>query len=280
MTEIAATRSRRRRWRAGPAVWIPAAVVAVIVLFCAAGQFLAPHTPTEPVGVPYSGPGGGQLLGTDQLGRDVLSRILDGGVDVLVMAFGGAVVATAIGTLAGLAAAMLGARGAMYEGAVLRPFDTVAAIPPVLALILVLTAIPDRWGIVVAVAAAGAPLSARVVYSAARPIMARPHVELAIARGERAWWLLGRELLPLVAATIAADAGLRYVMALYLVTAAGFLGIDFGGTDWGTLIVEAMPGATMQPLALLAPLVLVATLAVAVNMWADAMLHRSRKVLG
>jgi peptide/nickel transport system permease protein len=109
------------------------------------------------------------------------------------------------------------------------------AVPPTLVLLL-LTALPGRAGIVLAVALAGASLVARVTAAAAASVVARAHVEAAIARGEGLGWVLGREVLPLVAGSLVADAGVRFVGAVYLVTAAaGFLGLGTGAADWGLL---------------------------------------------
>ncbi|MFD8939212.1 ABC transporter permease subunit [Streptomyces sp. NPDC059578] len=149
--------------------------------------------------------------------------------------------------------------------------------PPVLALLLVLTTVPGWLGVVLAVSVASAPLCARVVHAAAAPVLQRPHVELAIARGESWGWLLRNEVLPLVSPTVFAELGLRFVLALYLVTAAGFLGIGPTGTDWGTPVVEALPGAALQPAALVAPLLLIAVLAVSVNLLSDTMTRHERE---
>lgn len=254
-------------------------LLVVIVGLAVLGPLLAPHSATAPVGPPYAQPGEVGVLGTDHLGRDVLSRVLVGARPVLVTSLLAAVLGSALGVLIGLGAALLGARRRWAEGALLRPLDAIAALPPLFVLLLVLTAQPGRFGIVLAVAMAGAPLSARVIRAAAAPMVGRGHVEAAVARGEHAGWLLGRELLPLVAGPVAADLGLRFVLAVYLVTAAGFLGLGAGEADWGVLIVEALPGAALQPAALAAPVVLVAALAVSVNLLADQVLARSRAVL-
>ncbi|RSM69672.1 ABC transporter permease [Kibdelosporangium aridum] len=258
-------------------------VAAVVLLAIAAmavlGPVVAPHSATAPVGPPYALPGDTGLLGTDHLGRDVLSRVLVGAQPVLVTSLLAAALGSSVGVLIGLAAALVGARRRWAEGVLLRPLDAVAALPPLLMLLLAVTAQPDRAGIVLAVAVAGAPLSARVIRAVAAPMVSRGHVEAAIARGESTAWLLGRELLPLVAGPVAADLGLRFVMSVYLVTAAGFLGLTAGAPDWGVLIVEALPGAALQPVALTAPVVLVALLAVSVNLLADNVLQRSRAVL-
>ncbi|MDT0345706.1 ABC transporter permease subunit [Streptomyces litchfieldiae] len=262
-----------------PAITATSAAVLLLLLAMALlGPLLAPHSPTSPVGVPYEAPGGTAPLGTDHLGRDVLSRVLSGGLPMLATSLAAAVLGSLIGVTAGLWAALAGARRAWAEGVVLRPLDAVAALPPLFVLLLALTALPGRAGVIAAVAVAGAPLSARVVRAAAAQAVSRGHVEAAVARGESTAWLLGRELLPLVAGPAAADLGLRFVGAIYLVTAAGFLGLGVGQTDWGLLIAEALPGAALQPTALAVPVLLVAALGVCVNLLADDVLRRWRTV--
>jgi peptide/nickel transport system permease protein len=254
-------------------------VLGVFVMVAVLGPVLAPHSPTVPVGPPYAPPGEVGLFGADHLGRDVLSRVLAGARPVLVTSFLAAALGSSVGVLIGLGAALLGARRAWAEGLLVRPLDAIAALPPLFVLLLTLAAQPNRLGIVLAVAIAGAPLSARVIRAAAAPLVHRGHVEAAIARGEHAGWLLGRELLPLVAGPVVADLGLRFVQAVYLVTAAGFLGLTAGQPDWGVLIVEALPGAALQPVALAAPVLLVALVSVSVNLLADRVLARSKAVL-
>ncbi|MEV0296461.1 ABC transporter permease subunit [Nocardia sp. NPDC050710] len=256
-----------------------AAVVIGVFIVAVAGPAIAPHSPTAPVGVPYALPGEFPPFGTDHLGRDVLSRVLAGARPVFITSALAAVVGTGLGAVIGLGAAVLGARKRWQEGALLRPLDAIAALPPLLVLLLIQTAQPSRFGIIVAVAVAGAPLSARVIRAAAAPLVTRGHVETAVARGENMSWILGRELLPLVAGPVAADLGLRFVMAVYLVTAAGFLGVSAGETDWGILIAEALPGAALQPAALAVPVALVAVVAVSVNLLADRALAKSRALI-
>jgi ABC-type dipeptide/oligopeptide/nickel transport system permease subunit len=254
-----------------------AVVVGALLVLVVAGPALAPYSPTDPVGPPYALPGEFGLLGTDQLGRDVLSRVLVGGQPVVLTSLVGALAGSVAGAAVGLLSAV---RRARVPGTVLmRPLDAVAAVPPMLVLLLVLTALPGRAGIVLAIAVAGAPLVARVAAAAAAPVVGRAHVEAALARGEGLAWVLGREVLPLVAGPLVADAGVRFVGAVYLVTAAGFLGLGAGAADWGQLIVEALPGAVLQPAALAAPVLLVALLAVSVNLVADDLVRRSRTVL-
>lgn len=251
-------------------------LVVVLVLL---GPELAPHSQTEPVAPPYSPPGTGGIFGTDQLGRDVASRMLHGGRPLLLTSLAAAAAGAAVGALAGIFTALASPRRRWAEAVVLRPLDTLAAVPPILMLLLLLTALPNRAGLVLAVALAGLPLSARVARAAAEQVVGRAHVEAAVARGEGWGWLIGREVLPLVAGTLLADLGLRFVTAFYLVAAAGFLGLSTSSADWGLLVVEALPGASLQPWALVVPVLGIAFIAVSANLTSDAVARRSRGVL-
>ncbi|MFI7129713.1 ABC transporter permease [Nonomuraea sp. NPDC050153] len=252
------------------------ALTGVVLLVILVGPEVAPHSATAPVGPPYSPPGAGGPLGTDQLGRDVLSRMLHGGRPLLLTSLISALAGAGLGALAGLFTALGGRR---RQAVIMRPLDALAAVPPILVLLLVLTALPNRAGLVLAVVLSSAPLSARVARAAAEQVVGRAHLEAAIARGEGWGWLLGREVLPLVAGTLLADLGIRFVTAVYLVAAAGFLGLSASSSDWGLLIVEALPGATLQPWALLVPVLGIAAIAVAANLAADAMSRKSRGML-
>ncbi|WP_033290385.1 ABC transporter permease [Amycolatopsis jejuensis] len=254
--------------------WALFVVVLVVVL---AGPALAPYSATAPVGPPFAAPGTDTWLGTDQLGRDVVSRMLAGGRSLLLTSAGAAVLGTVAGAAAGLFTALAATRWA--ETLVMRPLDVLASVPPILVLLLILTALPDRTGLVLAVVMSGLPLSARVARAAGDQVAGRAHVEAAVLRGEGWMWLLGREVLPLVAATLLADLGVRFVSAVYLVAAAGFLGLSTSDSDWGLLIAEALPGVALQPWALLGPMLGVALLAVSANLLADGAGARARGVL-
>lgn len=244
------------------------------------GPLLAPHSPTEPVAAPYTGPGPGHLLGSDSLGRDVLSRTLRGGFALLSASTLACLASTAAGATVGILAALAGGRHHWWEGLLMRPLDAIAAIPPIITLLLVLSAFPTRSGVIIAGAVTGTPLAARVALASTKPLLARSHVEIARARGESPSWIALHELAPIAGAPIIADTGLRFIAAFYLVTAAGFLGIDLGGTDWGTLLVEALPGVALQPLAMIVPLLLIATLAISVNLLVDRLVQGSTRLLG
>ncbi|UMP06856.1 ABC transporter permease [Amycolatopsis sp. EV170708-02-1] len=255
-------------------------VFGLAVLAVLFGPLVAPYSPTAPVGPPFSPPGAAGLLGTDQLGRDVFSRLLHGGRPMLLTSALAALIGSAAGVAVGLFVALAAPGRRWVEAVVARPLDLLAAVPPILVLLLVLTALPNRAGIVMAVALSSVPLSARITRAAGEQVTGRAHVEVAIARGESWTWLVGREVLPLVAGTVLADFGIRFVTAVHLVAAAGFLGLGTSASDWGLLIVEALPGAALQPWALLAPVAGIALVAVTANLASDGLARRSRGVLG
>ncbi|MFC9249790.1 ABC transporter permease [Amycolatopsis thailandensis] len=252
-------------------------LAAVLLL---AGPELAPYPPTVPVGPPYALPAGAFPFGTDHLGRDVLARLLHGGRPLVLTAGAAALAGTLMGATAGLVAALAGPGGRRPANVVLRPFDAIAAVPPILVLLLTLTALPDRSGLVLAVALTSAPLTARVASAAAAQVANRAHVEVALARGESMRWLVGREVLPLIAPTVVADAGMRFVGAVHLIAAAGFLGLGVSDSDWGLMIVDALPGAALQPWALAVPVIGVAALAITANLFSDHMIRRTRWLAG
>ncbi|MFI6688535.1 ABC transporter permease [Streptomyces sp. NPDC050485] len=254
----------------------------VLALFLCAvlfGPELAPHRATETVGVPYALPGEVGLLGTDHLGRDVLSRLLHGGRPLVLTSFAAAAAGSAVGVLAGLSAALAATGRRWLAPVIMRPLDAVAAVPSILVVLLILTVLPNRAGLILSIAVTSVPLSARVVAAAAAQVAGRAHLEAAVARGERWPWILGREVLPLIAGPVIADFGMRFVSAVYLVAAAGFLGLSTSDSDWGLLVVEALPGAELQPWALVAPMACVAVIAVGANLGSDAVARRFRGVL-
>ncbi|WP_206794635.1 ATP-binding cassette domain-containing protein [Amycolatopsis sp. MtRt-6] len=251
----------KRRW--------PLTVLLVLVAAVFAGGFLPGTAAT--VGPPWS-PAGAGLLGTDVLGRDVLSRTLAGGAGLLALALPSGVLTTALGTLAGLAAASSAAGErllALLSGAVF--------MVPALLLVLVGAVVLPYWAAVPAVVLLlGVPMSARVVHATARPLRRAGFVEAAVAHGESP----PRELLPAVTGTVLADLGLRIGTALQLAVAVTVLG--FGppppAADWASMLRENLPGADLNPWSVLAPAGALAALAVAVTLGLDlAGRRRTRK---
>ncbi|MFI6444229.1 ABC transporter permease subunit [Kitasatospora sp. NPDC050543] len=260
-------RPRRRRTRALTRV-LPALLLLVLAL---AGPLLAPHAIDQPLTFPYAGADDTALLGGDLLGRDVLSRLLSGGAPLIATALGIALAVTTAATAIGILAALRPRLGRWVE----RTADLVILLPAVLGIMLVALAWPAGGRLAVGAAATvlGIPYAVRIVAAAAAPIAATGYVETAAAGGERLWYLMAREVLPNLRATLLALFGLRFVEGVYIVSIAAFLqlGPQPPEADWALMIRENAPGIMLDPWAVGAPCLAIGLLAVSVNLAAEAL---------
>ncbi|MFF7445916.1 MULTISPECIES: ABC transporter permease subunit [unclassified Streptomyces] len=256
---------------------LPALLLTALAL---AGPWLAPHAIDAPVTAPFAAPGGDAPVGGDQLGRDVLSRMLAGGRELVVTSLLVALLVTA-------AAAVLGAVSVLRPGVgriIERTADVVMLLPAVLGILLVTLSWPDggRLAVVTASVVLGVPYAVRLVAGAAAPVAASGYVEAAAVGGERLWHLVVREVLPNLRSTLLALFGLRFVAAVYLVATAGFLqvGPQPPAADWALMIRENSPGILLNPWAVLAPSIAIGLLAMSVNLAAAALIPATgRKVV-
>ncbi|MDQ7905280.1 ABC transporter permease [Phytohabitans sp. ZYX-F-186] len=262
----------RRRW-AGRAA---GAVAALLVVVAVAGPWLAPHDPTDVVGLPFAPPGAGQPLGTDYLGADVASRLLHGGRTVVVLALAAGALAYLVGGGLGLAAGLFG----RADTVLMRPVDVLIAVPPFLVL-AVLAAGTGRGAAVVVLAAALAnvPGIARVVRAATLEVGVRGYVEVALARGETWIRVAGRDVLPNIAALVLTDVGSRISAMVAMVAGANFLGLGLQPptADWALMVAENRAGLALQPWAVLAPALAIAVLTITVNLGGDELAARLRR---
>ncbi|MBT2421070.1 ABC transporter permease [Streptomyces sp. ISL-22] len=268
-TERPATPARRFPIRRRLALRVlPALLLTALAL---AGPWLAPHAIDTPVAAPYAEPGGDAPFGGDQLGRDVLSRVLAGGRELVVTSLLVAVLVTGIAALLGAVSALRPAVGRIVE----RAADVLMLLPAVLGILLVTLSWPDggRLAVVTAAVVLGVPYAVRLVAGAAAPVAASGYVEAAAVGGERLWYLVVREVLPNLRATLLALFGLRFVAAVYLVATAGFLqvGPQPPAADWALMIRENSGGILLNPWAVLAPSIAIGLLAMSVNLAAAAL---------
>ena len=263
---------RRLSFRAGRS-WsgrIGLGLAAAVVLVAVVGPLFAPHSPSELLGAPYQHPSGHPPLGTDFLGRDVLSRVLWGGRTVIALAGAATLLAYLVGVPIGLLA---GVSRSFVDPLLMRIMDVFLAFPPIILLLVLATGVgPSPWVLVVGVAITHVPGISRIVRTATLEVSVRGYVEAAVARGERLTFLLRREILPNIAAPILADAGIRLTGSILLVAAVNFLGLGLQppAADWALMISENRGGLTLQAWASVVPIVLIAALTIAVNLVADA----------
>jgi peptide/nickel transport system permease protein len=237
-------------------------IVAVALL----GPLVAPHSPTQFVGVPATGPAGDAVLGTDALGRDVLSRVLNGGRSVLWMSLASAAVGVAIGVVVGLVA---GYSRAWVDELLMRASDVVLAFPQiVLALLFVSMLGAKLWLIVLIVALSHAPRVARLVRSVTLEVTRREFIEAAEILGIPRRRILAREVLPNLMTPLMVEFGLRLTWSIGIILGISFvgLGIQPPSADWGLMIGENRSALTTQPWGVLAPVACIAVFTIGTNL--------------
>ncbi|MFL5859617.1 MAG: ABC transporter permease [Solirubrobacteraceae bacterium] len=260
----------RLRFLRRPSGAVGVAILLFVIAVAVLGPLVAPHSPTQPVGVPLSGPSGTALLGTDALGRDVLSRVLYGGRSVLGLAAAATVLAYLLGLSLGLAA---GYSRSLLDPVLMRSVDVMLCFPPLLfLLVLIAGAGSSVLVLIIGVALVQAPQISRIVRTATLEVSVRGYVEAAIARGERAPAVVVREVLPNILVPVLVDAGLRFTYSILIIASVNFLGLGLQppNSDWALMIGENRSYLAVNAFAVLAPAGMIAILTIGVNLTGDA----------
>jgi peptide/nickel transport system permease protein len=261
-----------RRLLRKPQGAIGVALVAILAAACLLGPSLAPFAPEKMDFVGrFRAPGWQNWLGADQFGRDVLSRLLVGARSTIPMALVATLAGSVAGSVIGTASAYLGGKA---DEVIMRTNDAIMAIPGLLmALLLVSTLGNGAGNAVIAIAAAFAPGMARVTRSVALVVRNQDYVKAAIARGERARWIIFREMLPNVMAPIVIEATIRVSFAVMLFATLSFLGLGAQppASEWGLMVAEARQYMHQAPWVLIAPSAAIALTAIAFNLLGDGL---------
>lgn len=249
-------------------------LVAIVGLVALLGPFLAPHAPTDFVGRPFSPPG--ELpFGTDNLGRDALSRFLHGGHLLLALAVTATIIGVGVGTALGIVA---GYRGGWRDETLMRTGDVVLAFPQVvLALLFVSIVGPKLWLLIAVVGLSHAPRVARVMRGATLSVVERDFIKAAEATGIRRVRIMIGEILPNVTGPLMVELGLRLTYSIGLIAALSFLGLGLQPptADWGLMINENRIALTVQPWAVVLPVAAIAVLTVGTNLVTDGLARAS-----
>ena len=255
---------RTRRGTVGVSLMAFVAAVAVI------GPFVPAHSPTDFVAAPFSPPAPGLVLGSDALGRDVLSRVLSGGWLILLMAVAATVFGIVVGAVAGISAAYLRGKA---DALIMRTVDVLLAFPSlVFALMLVSIIGPKLWLIVLAVGLSHAPQVARVLRASTLDISERDFVKAVELQGVKPRLIMAREILPNLITPLTVEAGLRLTYSIIIIAGLAFLGFGQAppAPNWGLMINENRIGLQLNPWAVIAPAALIAVLTVGTNTFSDA----------
>jgi peptide/nickel transport system permease protein len=245
-------------------------IAGLIVAIAVFGPLAEPYSSTEFVTTPFAAPSGSFLLGGDTLGRDVLSRVLDGGWVLLIMALLATALGVVIGAAAGISAAYLRGKA---DGLIMRTVDVILAFPSlVFALLLVSIIGPKLWLIVLAVGFTHAPQVARVLRSSTLDISERDYVKAVELQGVKPGKIMRSEILPNLISPLMVESGLRLTYSIVLMAGLNFLG--FGqpppAANWGYMIQENRIGLSSNPWAVVVPAALIALLTIGVNTYTDA----------
>jgi peptide/nickel transport system permease protein len=247
-------------------------LVGLVLLVVVAGPLIAPYNPETFAPLQrYKAPSAEFLLGTDQYGRDILSRLLFGARATVLLA----VMATALGTLAG---ALIGTTSAYLGGRsdefIMRTIDAVMSIPSLLMALLIVTILgKSSLNALLAIAMAFTPGMARVTRSVALTVRKQDYVNAAIARGENAGFIVWREMLPNVISPIIVELTVRVAFAVMLFATLSFLGLGAQppASEWGLMVAESRRFMHLSPWMILWPSLCVAVVAIGFNLLGDGL---------
>lgn len=265
-------RRQTRLWRriaADPRWWVGLSLVGAPMLVALLGPLIAPHDPLAYLDVPFSPPGPETPFGTDNLGRDVFSRFLAGGLSLLILSALATVLGVVLGGLLGAALAVV--RG-MVDEVAMRAADVALAFPAIVLALMFLSLIgPQPWLIVLVVALGHLPRTLRVIRGAAMSVVERDFIKYGEALGFSRLRTVVTEVLPNVVAPLMVEFGIRFTYSVGLVASLSFLGLGVQppDPDWGNMINETRTGITIQPWGVILPLIALALLAIGCNLVTD-----------
>ena len=237
--------------------------------------FVAPYSETEILGGAYELWSEKYLLGTDNLGRDMLSRLIFGARNTIGIALAAVVIAFAIGGVTGMLSALL---GGWYDTVISRIVDILMAIPSLVFALLILTILGTSiTTLILVIAVLDSTRVYRITRAAAMNIAVMDFVEVARLRGEGLWWVIRKEILPNIMAPLLAEFGLRFCFVFLFIAALSFLGLGIQPptADWGSMVRDNATLINYDDITPLLPAAAIATLTVAVNFVVDWLLHKS-----
>jgi len=271
-SEAAIARSERLRLLVRSPTVIVGAIVIGFWLFCALfPRLVAPYDPIFDNQFPTSqAPSWGHLFGTDTNGRDVLSRVLAGSRNILLIAPAATLLGTVLGTVLGLLTGYL--RGAV-DDVMSRFIDAVMSLPLIVTAILVVTAVGNsgRWVVILVIGLIFAPVVSRTVRAAVLTEAGLDYVEAARLRGERAGYIMRSEILPNVMPPVVVEFTVRLGYAIFTVASLTFIGFGVPppSPDWAAQINQYWTLVDPYWWMTLFPALAIASLVVSVNLVAD-----------
>lgn len=252
----------------------------LFILAALLAPWIAPYSLSESVGDMWEASSTVHLLGTDNLGRDLFSRLLYGARTTMTIAALATALAFGLGSILGILAAVL---GGWADQLMSRCIDLLMSIPTLIFALVVLSVMPSTTLILVLVMGI---LDSTRVYRIARAVAVdinvQDFVEAARLRGEGRIWIIFREILPNALTPLVAELGLRFIFAVLFLSSLSFLGLGVQPpeADWGSMVRENRQGIVFGVPAALIPAGAIALLAISVNLVADWILRRTTDLKG
>ena len=266
--------------RIPPAALIGLFFTALYFLKAIFAPLIAPYGMAEVVGDVWEPSSREFLLGTDSIGRDLLSRMIYGGRTTIFIATAATLLSFFTGSILGFLAAVT---GGWVDQVLSRFVDLIMSIPTLIFALVVLSVMPVTIPVLILVMGL---LDSTRVYRLARAVAVdievMDFVEAARLRGEKTRWIIFREILPNALSPLVAEMGLRFIFAVLFLSTLSFLGLGVQPpeADWGGIVKENKEGIVYGISAALMPAFAIATLAISVNLVADWVLNRTTSLKG
>lgn len=261
--------------KAPPSALFGIAVIAFYAIVALFAPLLAPYGESQIVAYEYEPWSADHLLGTDSLGRDLLSRMIYGARNTIGVALLTTILAFLIGTtLAFLAATLQG----WTDQIISRVVDAIISIPSLILALMLLTifgsSVPT---LIMVIAVIYATFVFRIARAVAMGIVTMDYVEAARIRGEGLWWVMSHEILPNALPPLMAEFGLRFCFVFLTISGLSFLGLGIQppAADWGSMVREMSTLITFGDLTPLIPAAAIGLLTIGVNFLVDWFLHKS-----
>lgn len=252
------------------------ALTGVIVCIALFGPMILPwvtgYTSTEFVGRPFKPDG---LFGTDNLGRDVLTRFLDGGLRLLLFASLATLLGMVIGGMLGMLAAH---RGGWVDSLIMRTNDIFLALPQLVFALLAITVLgPQSWVLVTVIGVTHAPRIARVARAATAVVVTEDYIRASEMYAVPKWKIVVRDVLPNITGPLMVELGLRLTYSIGALASLSFLGLGMQPptADWGLMINENRIALAVQPWGVILPVLAIAVLTVGTNLITDSLARAS-----
>ena len=271
-TVVERRRSLVFRLSRDPLAATAAALLIAVVLASVFAGFLAPYDPIDQdLDIILAGPSGDHWLGTDELGRDLLSRVLFAGRISLLAALQAVVVASVVGIPLGVLA---GYRGGIVDAVVSRTTDALISFPPLVLAVAIVAALgPSLRNAMIAVGVVFAPRFIRVTRGVTLSVREETYIESSRALGSSPFRIMWRHVLPNIASPLVVQVTLTMALAVLAEAALSFLGLGATLPDasWGTLLQRAARRMEQAPLYAISPGVMIAGVVLALNMFGDSL---------